>query len=315
MSGDDREHRLGERAGAVFDTWLNDRAGDLHPQDRREAMAFWEWIGEHPRPSLLPPPTRHSGKWRWAAAAALVATVAGSTSWWFAAREPDLRGIAHYAAGQAERRVVRLNDGSTITLAANSRVDVLFTASERHLRLVAGEALFEVAHDKAKPFVVETTHGRVTAVGTAFDVAIGRDGAEVTVVDGTIRIALPADAGSPFAAVSESITKLASKGERVTFGTTLRDGTKIGFITQSAPTDPDAATAWTRGQLVFHGEPLAEVIGAINGYIVRPADRLALRDPAAARTRVYGVVNQGDPAAIRDLIDNPEVVGLADEER
>jgi transmembrane sensor len=131
-------------------------------------------------------------------------------------------------------------------------------------------------------------------------------------VDGTIRIALPVENGDASGAIREPITKLASKGERVTFGTTLRDGAKTGFITQSAPTDPVTAIAWTRGQLIFRGEPLAEVIGAINGYIARPADRLTLKDPAAARTRVFGIVNQGDPAAIRDLIDNPEVVGQVD---
>ncbi len=315
MIGDDRGHPLGERAAAVFDTWLNDRAGDLHPHDRAEATAFWQWIGDQPRPSLMPPPARLEGKWRWGTAAALIATVAGSASFWHATRQGQTPAIGRYAAGQAERRVVHLTDGSTITLAANSRIEVSFTPTQRNLRLLAGEALFEVAHDKAKPFVVETSHGRVTAVGTAFDVAIGLDDADVTVVDGTIRIALPVEAGDPSGVVREPITKLAAKGERVTFGTTLRDGAKIGFITQSAPADPGAAIAWTRGQLIFHGEPLAEVIGAINGYIARPADRLTLKDPSAARTRVFGIVNQGDPAAIRDLIENPEAVGRVEEGR
>jgi len=309
------ENHLGERAEAVFDTLLNDRAGDLHPQDRDEAMAFWNWIGDRPRPALPAPAAGLSRARRWAAAAALAVMLAGSGAIWVGRSGADHPIDARYAAGHAERRVVRLTDGSTVTLAADSRIEVHFTSNRRHLRLLAGEALFEVAHDTAKPFVVETPHGQVTAVGTAFDVELGRDDAEVTVVEGTIRIALPGEPGGASLGVREPIVKLATKGERVAFGTATRDGARIGFISQSAPADSESAIAWTRGQLVFHGEPLSEVIHAINRYIAKPADQLTLKDDAAARTPVFGIVNQGDPAAIRDLIDNPTAVGRVSDDR
>lgn len=310
MTDRDRDHRLGERGEAVFDALLNDRAGDLHPHDREEAMAFWQWLGDQPRPVLQPVPARAaSTAWRWGLAGALVLAIGGTGATWIDRSGAGAPVVAHYAAGHAERRVIALTDGSTVTLAADSRVDVRFSSNERHLRLVSGEALFEVAHDTSKPFVVETAHGQVTAVGTAFDVAIGRADAKVTVVEGTIRIALPGGATGTSGASREPIVKLATKGERVAFGTTMRDGATIGFISQSAPADFDAVTAWTRGQLIFHGEPLSDVIVAINRYIFRPADRLILKDADAARTPVFGIVNQGDPSAIRDLIESPDAVG------
>ncbi|NWO96408.1 hypothetical protein GY976_25075, partial [Escherichia coli] len=85
---------------------------------------------------------------------------------------------------------------------------------ERRLRLVAGEALFKVAHDKSRPFVVETRHGEVVAVGTMFDVSVGKGEAKVTVVEGVVRVALsePGRRGS-----AEPIEKLAHKGERLSF--------------------------------------------------------------------------------------------------
>ncbi len=307
---DHRDHagdRLGDRAETVFGALLADRGQELHPADREEAGAFWQWLGEQPRPAGadLPPPRRSAAGWRWAAAivmglgglGALSSTVGGGPS-------PQ---IAHHETGRAERRVVRLADGSTVTLAAETSIDLRFTGSERHLTLRRGQALFDVAHDTARPFVVETVHGEVTAVGTTFDIVVGRRDAEVTVVEGTVRVALPGDGGTH----RDPILKLASKGEQIAFGTAVRDGSRTGFIRQSDPVDIDAATAWTRGQLIFHGEPLAEVIEAVNRYAATADDRLVLTDRRAADTPVFGIVNQGDGSAIRSLIADPTTIGVA----
>ncbi|MEH3160166.1 MAG: FecR domain-containing protein [Sphingomonas taxi] len=72
--------------------------------------------------------------------------------------------------------MIRLDDGSTVTLGAQTVLTVGFTRERRQLALERGEALFEVAHDRSRPFVVQTPFGAVTAVGTAFDVAVGAQG-------------------------------------------------------------------------------------------------------------------------------------------
>lgn len=309
MSPRDRAgDRLGDRAEAVFDAMLTDRSHDLHPADREEAGAFWHWLGEQPRPARidLPPLRRAPAPWRWAAAVVVGLGGLGALS-------PVIGGgesspyVAHHETGRAERRVVRLADGSTVTLAAESSIDLRFTDKERHLTLRHGQALFDVAHDTARPFVVETVHGDVTAVGTAFDVVVGWQDAEVTVVEGTVRVALPGDGRNQ----RDPILKLATKGEQIAFGTTVRAGSRTGFIRQSESVDIDAATAWTRGQLIFHGQPLAEVIETVNRYAATPADRLILTDRRAANTPVFGIVNQGDGSAIRSLIADPTTVGVA----
>lgn len=69
------------------------------------------------------------------------------------------------------------------------------------------------------------------------------------------------------------------------------------------------ATAWTRGQLVFHGEPLAKVIARINLY-ARNGDRVVLTDAAAGSMPVFGVVDQGDTSAIRALVSDPRAVAF-----
>ena len=296
--------KLGSRAPAVFEAFLDGRDAGLHPADRDEAAAFWSWLGGFEHPGI---PERPRRSWpRWAAAAALAVTVFGGVGW--IARTPAERDeVRSIAAGHAERKRVQLADGSTVTLAADSRVEIAFTPGERRLRLTEGEALFAVAHNKARPFIVETRHGEVKAVGTAFDVAVGKREAEVTVVEGVVRIALADGARGGDA---EPIEKLARKGERLAFGVDRSGGGSTGFIRQADTVDVGGVTAWTRGQLVFHGEPLREVIAEINRYT---NDRVVLTDPAAGSIPVYGVINQGDTSAIRDLVADPHAVAIRSE--
>ncbi|MCT8002247.1 FecR domain-containing protein [Sphingomonas sanguinis] len=296
-------HDLGQRREAVFDALLGGRADDLHPADRREAEAFWDWLGEQPRPVTEQPRASRSVATRWTIAAALALMMAASTPFWVSG-DDAAASVTRYAAGRAERKVIRLKDGSTVTLAARTTLTVSFTPDRRRLMLEGGEALFEVAHDQRRPFVVQTPFGAVTAVGTAFDVAVGRRDADVSVTQGTVRVTVAVDTpgqGTP-------VAKLARKGERVAFGTAVQGGTRMGFISQAESVGTADAVAWTRGQLVFHGEPLEDVIDMVNRYAVRASDELTLTDRRAARIPVFGIVDQGNPAAIRDLIDNPHAV-------
>lgn len=299
------ERDLGKRASAVFEAFLDGREGDLHPADRAEASAFWNWLGEFERPGPVPVPVRQRPVWIGRAIAASIAVLlAFGGTLWMTHPQPAQETAQSIATGHAERRRIAFSDGSVVTLAADSRVDVAYVARERRLRLVAGEALFKVAHDKNRPFVVETRHGEVIAVGTMFDVSVGKREAEVTVVEGVVRVAL-SEPGRPGAA--EPIEKLAHKGERLSFGIAKASNGDTGFIRQAADIDADSAVAWTRGRLVFQGEPLSEVIEEVNRYA---RDRLVLTDPKAGSVRVYGVVNQGDTAAIRDLVANPRAVAV-----
>lgn len=298
---------LGSRAAAVFNRFVAGRELDLHPSDRDEAVAFWDWLGtfEHPGDADVGP----SVNWRrWAmVAATLVLMIAVSIAVWRNRPVPAAAPVLaqHFATGHAERRIARLSDGSVITIAPDSRVEVAFDPAERRVRLSKGEALFEVAHNPARPFVVETPHGEVKAVGTAFDVAIATREAEVTVVEGVIRIALrPAFDGG---ATGEPIEKVARKGERVVFGMDTRDGGSTGFIRQVQDQDVASTTAWTKGKLIFRGEPLRDVIAKINLYA---RGRIVLTDPEAGSLPVYGIVDQGDTAAIRELISNPHAVAI-----
>ena len=130
-----------------------------------------------PQPRIMP---------RWlvslAAALAIVVIGAAATLLWQFGRD------AVYATAAGERRVLRLEDGSTVELNSRSRIRVQFAQNQRNVELLEGQVLFHVAKDVQRPFVVRSDELRVRAIGTQFDVNRKSAGTTVTVVEGRVAV-------------------------------------------------------------------------------------------------------------------------------
>jgi len=150
----------------------------------------------------------------------------------------------HTAPGQW--RSETLDDGSRITLAGNSSVDVRFKAGERHLRLLRGQVLVDVAHDTARPFVVQTDEGSFRALGTRFVVSQGAGRSELTMLASRVE-ARSAEAGGYL---------VAGSGERAWV-----ERERVGPLPAIDPQRIDLA--WQRHQLVADGLPLDQVLDAL----------------------------------------------------
>src|SRR5690606_15969424 len=88
-----------------------------------------------------------------------------------------------------ERSSITLSDGASVVLNTNSRIEVRYTPERRNVRLLAGQAWFQVAKHPERPFVVEAGDRRVTALGTAFDVRMdSRDSVQVTLAEGKVSV-------------------------------------------------------------------------------------------------------------------------------
>lgn len=96
-----------------------------------------------------------------------------------------------YATGMGEQRSLALADGSTIELNVRTKIRVRLTADRRTVDLLEGQALFHVAKDKTRPFIVQSDDTKVRAIGTEFDVYRRRTGITVTVIEGRVAV-LPA---------------------------------------------------------------------------------------------------------------------------
>lgn len=204
------------------------------------------------------------------AIAAATAVVALSLGAWFWS---DSRSVISTAVGQ--QRVVQLADGSTVRLDTGSTIRVRLVASERRIELERGQALFTVAHDPARPFIVHAGDTEVTAVGTVFDVRrIGR-AVRVTLVEGAVDVT--AATGAPPSRMR------AGQQARVT---------AAGVSTRIV--DTAKATSWTDGRLVFEDTPLREAVAEVNRYLEDP---IALEGAVMADVPVNGVFRAGDRAA------------------
>jgi transmembrane sensor len=197
-----------------------------------------------------------------------------------------------YVTSIGEQRTVPLDDGSRIALNSNSRVQIEFTADKRTVRLLRGEAFFEVAHNKERPFVVIVGENEVTAVGTAFEVRYEPDHIDVTLVEGKVNVTSTAEPLGAPASVSSSKTglgKLSSSGYAMTAGERVR-------IVKGAPAKVDAprvdaVTAWRRGEVMLDDTPLPDAVAEMNRYSKNP---LIIDGNSIATLRVSGIYHTGD---------------------
>jgi transmembrane sensor len=153
-----------------------------------------------------------------------------------------------------------------VELNSRSRIRVRYTDDERRIDLIEGQALFQVAKNKHRPFIVDVDNTQVRAVGTQFDVYRKPSGTVVTVVEGRVAVlsATP-DVIAP-AAKALDVT-----GEPAIF---LAAGEQL-TLRQKAVTRPQAVnttttTAWTQRQLIFENASLHEVAEEFNRYSARP---------------------------------------------
>jgi len=219
-----------------------------------------------------------------------------------------------YVTGVGERLAINLKDGSQVTLNTDSAIDVAFSAAERGVRLLRGQALFEVAKDHTRPFVVTANNRRLVAIGTAFDVRLDGTRIQVTMVEGTVRVERAIGArGTPDSnGTAPDIANPSSQIATITAGEQLTiDEQQLNRIRGS---DPERTTSWQRGQLLFDNTRLGDAIAEMNRYSER---QLELRDTALADLRISGAFSTSRPAVFVEAITMyfPIDVDYADEQK
>lgn len=95
---------------------------------------------------------------------------------------------SEYSTRLAEHRTVITDDGSIVNLAGKTRITVNFTENERNIYLHQGEALFTVAKDKNRPFIVHNNKRVIQAIGTMFNVRESKTQLEVSVLEGVVKV-------------------------------------------------------------------------------------------------------------------------------
>lgn len=172
------------------------------------------------------------------------------------------------ATSRGEFRRVALADTSIANMNSDSRLEVRFTTARRQIDLVKGEAWFEVAKDKSKPFVVAAGGVEVRAVGTAFGVRRFPNGAEVLVTEGTVEVW-----------TGQARARLVA-GER-----SFLPYNAAQITVARQPQEIQRKLAWREGNLAFTRQTLGEAAADFNRYSAR---QIIIADPALERERIFG---------------------------
>jgi transmembrane sensor len=188
-------------------------------------------------------------RWRSVAIAASLVVAAGLATMLWAHATTQV-----YATQVGERRSVHLADGSRLELNTDTRVAVRMSHGSRHLELLQGESLFEVAHDTARPFIVAIGDSTVRAVGTAFNIRRHGSGFKVLVTEGIVDARGEAQGSAPAFDI------------RIPAGSTVAFGSRGVENHRASPEEQERMLAWRSGMVALAGETLGEAVAEFNRY-------------------------------------------------
>jgi transmembrane sensor len=188
-----------------------------------------------------------------------------------------------------EQRSIQLSDGSIVTLNTRSAVEVQYGDGERRVTLLSGEAMFDVATNVSKPFVVDTGDVFLRVLGTRFSVYRRSHSVHVAVVEGSV------SAVTQYLPHEQVVVRAGEGAVATAKGVTLRDGLF----------DVRRAIAWTEGRLIFDGARLSEVVAEFNRYNRVP---LIVEDDSLAERTITTVFNAHDVRALVGFLElQPDV--------
>lgn len=270
-----------------FNAWINTDAA--HAMAYAQTERLWNELGglsddadlgrarHAARRSAQDSVDRAARRRRLAIAASFVGALVVAMSLWF------LRGHAstqRYATAHGEQRSVTLADGSRVVLNTDTVLDVRLDARVRNVRLVKGQALFDVVHDASYPFVVHANGNTISDLGTRFDVDDAGRQTTVTVLEGLVNV--------------ERGRRVAQLGR----GQQLVAGDRVW---RRATADLATAASWSRGQLAFSATPLAQAIASANRYT---EEQLVIADPRLESIKVSGEFRIGNTQAFLRALES-----------
>ena len=196
---------------------------------------------------------------------------------------------------RGERREVALSDGSVVAVDPETRLRVNFEEHTRGVFLDRGRALFRVAKNPDRPFLVHADGTTVRAVGTAFGVERQKQGIVVTVAEGKVAV-FQMDSAQPLLGV-----RLLTAGEQVTMQSS-------GTAEPVRKVDSDRKLAWAKGRLDFDNQTVATAVQEFNRY---NRVQLHVADEALAKRPVSGVFDASDPESFIAFIQTMAPVRVA----
>jgi transmembrane sensor len=211
-----------------------------------------------------------------------------------------------YAVVPSSSQRLTLADGTEVVLNANSAVEPAFTRAERRVRVLRGEAHFNVMKDPDRPFLVQAGDVIVRAVGTSFNVRLAAAAVEILVTEGKVTVANATEGSlllsGPNSEAGESLSPavaapLLIAGQRVVLAGTKPAAAAAVEVTAS---DIERALSWQGTQLIFERTTLEEAVAAFNSF---NKCQLTLGDPRIRDRRLGGTFRADNLDAFVRLLE------------
>lgn len=267
-------------------SYIVDAVSAMSDEQRAEILALPE--DERAAESTAAVPAKHKPRWLGYALAASMLFAAVGALWLTAIHQGWLS--QSYETATAETKKVQLPDGSEVHL--NARTTIRWSGRwpglrrERHAELVAGQALFNVAHDAERPFYVQAGGGRIRVIGTTFDVNRRSNSTVLTVLEGVVEVR---DAGE--------LTE--GRWHRVVHANQRLAYASAGPIDDVQQVNASRAVQWREFWLDLDQEPLAAVVEELSRYTDL---QIVLNEGQFKTRRITGKLHVRDIRdALRDL--------------
>jgi len=242
-----------------FERWL--AIDPEHRQAWRETETLWQQSQKLTSLGNIHAPKadrdlRRDNRWSFAhfsSGLALAASVLLAVFLWFPDQDEALQGVSYHSE-LAQSRDIHLPEGSIVSLGADSRIELHLTATERRITLVQGEAFFDVAKDRQRPFVVTSGNTQVSVLGTRFNLNTFNDRTKVNVQSGLVAVKN---------LTSKQQVELAP-GERVI--------SHEAHLSPVSRVDAQKSGAWRNGLRVYFDTSLNDVVADFNRYSKRPLE-------------------------------------------
>ncbi|HEV2363492.1 MAG TPA: FecR domain-containing protein [Caulobacteraceae bacterium] len=288
----------------AFEAWLgrgHDRADAF-----AECSAVWSAVGSLEGDPVAGavlralPATRRNILWSRRSALAVAAGAAG-----VAATTAIGLGVpsaaVRYSTRAGEQKRLRLADGSIVILNTDTVLRVRLNNTERRLFLDSGQAFFDVAKERRRPFRVFVGRDEVRAVGTAFDVRRTGDTARVTLEEGRVAIYRLGRAETVLARMPGQMQRDPESGA---VQVAVLDPGQLAVLPVSGKVrvetaDVRQAQAWLYGRMILDDVTLDQAVAELNRY---GGPRVVLADPALARIRVSGVFHTDRPESFAESV-------------
>jgi transmembrane sensor len=192
---------------------------------------------------------------------------------------------ADFRTGAGEQKRVQFPDGSTALLNTDTAMAIDFTANDRLVRLIQGEAQFSVRSENARRFKVASLEG-VSETGQSVFTVGAIDGlTTVTTQLGEVRVTAPV--ADPRAYDASGHQVIVSQSEQTTYR-------QNQLPSKPAHVDLDMLLAWQQGRLVFEGKPFDRAVREVSRYI---SERVIMASAARDNTPISAAFSTSEPIA------------------